>query len=85
MVWIFDPRPCAAHFKPPSVVLAECGHFVVTWSVTVQFNVPQNCYEFKLMKLLFGFCLNFLLPKFWITQASNLEITKKIMATLELR
>ena len=26
-------RPCAAHFKPLSVVLAECGHFVVTWSV----------------------------------------------------
>ena len=36
-----------------------------------------------LMKLLFGFCLDFLLPKkIWITQASNLEITKKIMATL---
>ena len=71
--------------KPLSVVLAECGHFVVTWSVqeyscghlvlhspvllcghiglnkmkhrnrlgistlnsllTVQFNVPQKCYE----------------------------------------
>ena len=79
--------------KPLSVVLAECGHFVVTWSVqeyscghlvcaeiflhspvllcghiginktkhrnrlgistlnsllTVQFNVPQKCYEFEL-------------------------------------
>ena len=51
--------------------------------LTVQFNVPQKCYEFKpntellktyinamthfnmlfLMKLLFGFCLDFLLPK----------------------
>ena len=36
-----------------------------------------------LMKLLFGFCLDFLLPKIWITQASNLEITKKNMATLD--
>ena len=26
-------RSCAAYFKPLSVVLAECGHFVVTWSV----------------------------------------------------
>ena len=49
--------------KPFSVVLAECGHFVVTCSVqeyscghlvstlnsllTVQFNVPQKCYELK--------------------------------------
>ena len=33
-------RPCAAHF---SVVLAECGHFVVTWSagITVQFDIPK--------------------------------------------
>ena len=30
-----------------------------------------------LMKLLFGFCLDFCCQKFWITQASNLEITKK--------
>ena len=82
-------RSCAAYFN---VVLAECGHFVVTWSVqeyscghlvcagiflhspvllcghiglnktnhrnrlgistlnsllTVQFNVPKKCYEFK--------------------------------------
>ena len=26
-------RPCAAYSKPLSVVLAECGYFVVTWSV----------------------------------------------------
>ena len=32
--------------------------------------------------LLLNCCLDFLLPKNWITQASNLEITKKIMATL---
>ena len=37
-----------------------------------------------LMKLLLRFCLDFLLPKFWITQARNLEITIKIMATLYL-
>ena len=94
--------------KPLSVVLAACGHFVVTWSVqeyscghiglnktkhriristlnsllTVQFYVPQKCCQFKpnteLLKtckryehtlvcyfscLLFGFCLDFLLPK----------------------
>ena len=31
-----------------------------------------------LMKLLFGFCLDiFLCQNFWITQASNLEVTKK--------
>ena len=30
-----------------------------------------------LMKLLFGFCLVFCFQNFWITQASNLEITKK--------
>ena len=35
------------------------------------------------MKLLFGFCLDFLLPKFWITQASSLEITKKNYGTPE--
>ena len=94
--------------KPLSVVLTECGHFVITWSVqeylcghiglnktkhrnrlgistlnsllTVQFNVPKKCYEFKqthfsmlfLMKLLFGFCLDFLLPKFSDSTASNL-------------
>ena len=32
---------------------------------------------FFLMKLLFGFCLDFCCQKIWITQASNLEITKK--------
>ena len=33
-----------------------------------------------LMKLLFRFCLDFWLPKILDAQASNLEITKKIMA-----
>ena len=118
-------RPCAAYFKTTlCVILAECGHFVVTWSVqkyscghigfnktkhryrlgisslnsllTVQFNVPQKCYEFKLstellnamntMLFLRNCCLDFVwifcCQKIWITQASNLEITKKIMATL---
>ena len=89
--------------KPLSVVLAECGHFVVTWSVqeyscgnlvcagiflhspvllcghiglnktkhrnglgistlnsllTMQFNVPQKCYEFKLNTELLKTCVN---------------------------
>ena len=94
---LFDISCISDHVQPISkplyVVLAECGHFVVTWSVqgyscghlvcagiflhspvllcghiglnktkhrksrristlnsllTVQFNVPQKCYEFKL-------------------------------------
>ena len=68
--------------KPLSMVLAECGHFVVTWSVqeyscghitkhrnrlgistlnsllTVQFNVPQKCYEFKPNTELLKTCVN---------------------------
>ena len=68
------------------MVLAECGHFVVTWSMqeyscghiglnktkhrnrlgistlnsllTVQFNVPQKCYEFKPNTELFKTCVN---------------------------
>ena len=86
--------------KPLSVVLAKCGHFVVTWSVpeyslvsagiflhshvllcghiglnktkhrnrlgistlnsllTVQFNVPKKCYEFKPNTELLETCVN---------------------------
>ena len=96
-------RPCAAYFKALPVVLAKCGHFVVTWSVqdyscghlvcagivlhspvllcghiglnkmkhrnrlgiytlnsllTVQFNVPQKCYEFKPNPELLKTCVN---------------------------
>ena len=38
-----------------------------------------------LMKLLFGFCLDFCCQKIWITQASNLEITKKNYGNMLLR
>ena len=60
--------------KPLSVVLDECGHFVVTWSqqneaqktrnfyinslLIVQFNVPQKCYEFKPNTELLETCVN---------------------------
>ena len=51
--------------KPLSVVLAECSHFVVTWSVQeyscvnlVCLNVPQKCYEFKTNTELLKTCVN---------------------------
>ena len=66
--------------KPLSVVLAECGHFVVTWSVQeyscghlvcagIFLHSPVHLVGHAmnmlfLMKLLFGFCLDFLLPNF---------------------
>ena len=70
--------------------------------LTVQFNVPQKCYEFKLNTELLKTCVNamntlqyvtsheivvwiFCCQKNWITQASSLEITKIMMATLRIR
>ena len=58
--------------------------------LTVQFNVPQKCYEFKpnMRKTHFYVISHeivvwiFCCQKFWIIQASNLEITKKIGNTV---
>ena len=47
--------------KPLSVILAECGHFVVTWSVqeySCGQKCPQKCYEFKLNTELLKTCVN---------------------------
>ena len=103
---------CAEIFPHSPVLL--CGHIglnkmkqrnrlgisTLNSLLTVQFNVPKKCNEFKpnteLLKTckcceqVFYFprncCLDFLwifcCPKIWITQASNLEITIKITATL---
>ena len=65
------PQKCY-EFKPNTELLKTC----VNAMKLTHFSL---LYLMKLLSVLF---LDFCLPKKWITQASNLEITKKIMATL---